>query len=326
MNDKPTEVPTVAAILPSVERVVQRLQHVSIDEVAVARFARELNETPQLSGPEDDALLFRGPRESCANFCLLCDALNFCFWSDQGWELEFAGKLWTRTHAMIAGVLRAIDQDPNWLTADRWRDATMSDVETIFAGRGSIPFPDERLRIMNETGRVLCDRFDGQFAHAVDRTDQDASGIVEILARDFPSFRDAATHSGESVVFLKRAQICVADLHRTLTANGLSGLRGLESLTVFADYRLPQLFRHVGALVLNPQLAATVDQELEVANGSTEEVELRAVTIWIADQLVRELRRMGRSVDAWELDYTLWLKARSPEVRVPHHRTVSIFY
>ena len=130
MNDKPTEVPTVAAILPSVERVVQRLQHVSIDEVAVARFARELNETPQLSGPEDDALLFQGPRESCANFCLLCDALNFCFWSDQGWELEFAGKLWTRTHAMIAGVLRAIDQDPSWLTADRWRDATMSDVRT----------------------------------------------------------------------------------------------------------------------------------------------------------------------------------------------------
>ncbi|MEZ6084976.1 MAG: queuosine salvage family protein [Phycisphaerae bacterium] len=326
MNDKPTEVPTVAAILPSVERVVQRLQHVSIDEVAVARFARELNETPQLSGPEDDALLFQGPRESCANFCLLCDALNFCFWSDQGWELEFAGKLWTRTHAMIAGVLRAIDQDPSWLTADRWRDATMSDVETIFAGRGSIPFPDERLRIMNETGRVLCDRFDGQFAHAVDRTDQDASGIVEILARDFPSFRDVAMHSSESVVFLKRAQICVADLHRTLTANGLGGLGGLESLTVFADYRLPQLFRHVGALVLNPQLAATVDQELEVANGAAEEVELRAVTIWIADQLVRELRRMGRSVDAWELDYTLWLKARSPEVRVPHHRTVSIFY
>lgn len=326
MNDEFTNDVTVAAILPSVERVVRHMKHVSIDDAAIQRFARELYEEPQIAGPEDDALLFHGDRGACANFCLLCDALNFCFWSEQGWTLEFAGQQWTRTHAMIAGVLRAINDDQCWLTADRWHSAAMRDIETIFAGEGAIPFPEQRLRIMNETGRVLGDRFDGQFIHAVDQADRNASRVAETLAQGFPSFRDVATHSGEPVVFLKRAQICVADLHRTLTANGLEGLCGLESLTVFADYRLPQLFRHVGALALGPQLAAVIDQQHEVANGSAEEVELRAATIWIADQLVCKIRDMGRDINAWELDYTLWLKARSPEVRVPHHRTVSIYY
>lgn len=302
------------------------MQHLSIDEAAIKRFAVELFDAPQIAGPEDDALLFRGSRDECANFCLLCDALNFCFWSDEGWELEYAGQRWTRTHAMIAGVLRAIGQDRAWLASDQWRNATAQDVQTIFAGEGSIPLPAERLRIMNETGRVLSDRFNGQFIGAVDQANQDASRVAELLAQDFPSFRDIATHSGEKVVFLKRAQICAADLHRTLIANDLAGLSGLSQLTVFADYRLPQLFRHVGAMRLSPELADAVDQEREIAGGSTEEVELRAATIWIADQLVDELNRMGRPVDAWELDYTLWLSARAPEVCVPHHRTVSIYY
>jgi hypothetical protein len=317
---------TVEAILPSVRRVVKRLQHLAIDDAAIKRFARDLSGAPRIAGPEDDALLFRGTRDECANFCLLCDALNFCFWSDEGWELEFAGKRWTRTHAMIAGVLRAIERDRAWLKADRWRQATPQDIRSIFAGTGNIPSPDERRRIMNETGAVLSDRFAGRFIDAVDQVAQDASGIVEILAREFTSFRDVGSHSGEPVVFLKRAQICAADLHRTLIANNLKGLSGLSRLTVFADYRLPQLFRHVGALRLSAELAVTVDQERELAGGSAEEVELRAATIWIADQLVGEIRGKGHPIDAWELDYTLWLKARSPEVRVPHHRTVSIYY
>ncbi len=317
---------TVEAILPSVERVVSRQKHLAIDEAAVRRFAQELAAQPRIAGPEDDALLFRGNRGECANFCLLCDALNFCFWSDEGWELEYRGQRWTRTHAMIAGVLRGIEQDRTWLKADRWQHATAKDIATIFAGMGSIPLPDQRLRIMVETGQVLTDRFDGQFTNAVDHAVQNAVGITATLAREFSSFRDVAAYSGESVIFLKRAQICAADLHRTWVANGHSGLTGLDQLTVFADYRLPQLFRHVGAMVLSDALTGVVDEEKEIIAGSAEEVELRAATIWIADRLVREICRIGQRVDAWELDYTLWLKARSPEVLVPHHRTISIFY
>ncbi len=322
MNDQLT----VADILPSVERVTKHLKHLSIDRAAILNYARRLMDAPQVSGPEDDALCFRGGRAECANFCLLCDALNFCFWSDEGWELEYAGQCWTRTHAMIAGVLRAVEADRTWLNADRWANATTKDIQTVFGGTGFIPLPDQRLQVMNETGAVLSERFDGQFIHAVDEADQDAANLTAILARAFASFRDVATHSGGRVVFLKRAQICAADLHRTLVANNLAGLRGLQALTVFADYRLPQLFRHVGALVLGDVLADKVDREQPIPSGCEAEVELRAATVWIADQLVQEMRRLGHLIDAWELDYTLWLNARSPEVSVPHHRTISIFY
>jgi len=305
---------------------VGRLRHLTIDEGAVQRFAAELFEAPLISGPEDDALLFRGDRAACANFCLLCDALNFCFWSEGGWEVEFGGRKWTRTYAMIASILKAVAADREWLDANRWRQTTSDDVQRIFAGSGAIPLPEHRRDIMVETGEVLLDRFGGQFVNVIDGAQSHAARIADVIADAFPSFCDVAQHSGAPVSFLKRAQICVADIHRTFRGNGLDGLCGLLQLTVFADYRLPQLFRHIGAIVLTPELAATVDDEQEIEAGSPQEVELRAATIWIGDRLVRELKRLGHDIDAWELDYTLWLRARSPKVTEPHHRTLTTYY
>jgi hypothetical protein len=302
------------------------MRHVRIVPERVEAFAGRL---ATLSGSIDSGehdLGMRGTREDCANYVLIADALNFCFWSELPWEVEYRGKSWTRTFAMMAGLLRGIEKDHAWLTAPRWMAATGADVGQLFAGTGSIPFPERRVEIFHETGVVLAARYRGTFARLVDDVDGDARRVAYRLAEEFPSFRDVVEYDGREIAFLKRAQICAADLHRTWLANGHPGLANMEALTVFADYRLPQLLRHEGLLVLDDAFAQRVDDGKEIPAGSAEEVELRAATVWLSKLIADALARTPAIMLMWELDYILWVLARRPDVSVPHHRTVTHYY
>jgi hypothetical protein len=316
----------IPEVLASCRWVMDRARHLRIDSGAVTRFAQRLVSEPA-SAP--DELTLRGPRDDVANFILITDALNFCFWADPSlkpWRVEFRGRSWTRTQAMMAGMLRAVEQDRDWLSAQRWADATDDDVAGLFAGTGCIPLARQRRDVLRETGAILAERSAGQFSRLVDAAEGDALALTYRLAETFPSFRDVAKYAGEPVAFLKRAQICAADLHRAWQANGLAGLGGMEALTVFADYRLPQLFRHAGMLVVSDELAERIGRGEQLAAGGTEEVELRAATVVIGADLCAVLGELGHPRAAWEIDYELWVRAKQPRVTVPHHRTVTWYY
>ena len=320
------QVATVAEVKESCAAVTARARQVTVDPAAVRRWAKRLAGEPRAVDALDPDLALRGTPEECANHALLTDCLNFCFWAEEPWEVDYRGRTWTRTPAMLASVRRAIEQDPAWLTARRWATVGRSEVEAVFRGRGVIPLIEQRVRILAETGTVLEREYGGQFANAVEEADGQADGLAELLAERFPSFRDVAKYDGREVAFLKRAQICAADLHRGWTANGYAGLAGMDQLTVFADYRLPQLFRHESLLLLAPALAGRIDRQENIAAGSPEEVELRAATVQIGQMLADELTALGQAIAPWQLDYDLWLRARRPEVTVPHHRTITWYY
>ncbi len=314
------------AVLPTCENVLRRAHSVTINEKAIHRWAESVANTPFAEPGEDETLAFAGDRAECANFALITDALNFCFWSDQPWEVEYRDRWWNRTYAMVAGLLKTIELDRQWLRPERWSAATSQDISDIFAGVGNIPLAEQRLRIMQETGVILSERSNGWFSELVDIEEADAARTTDMLARCFASFRDVAVYHGSPVAFLKRAQICVADLHRTWVRNGFSGFTNLERLTVFADYRLPQLFRDRGMMELTSDLAALIDRQEIVEAGSEAEVEIRAATIVIGEMICKALQELGRDVASWQLDYELWLRAKDPNVVVPHHRTVTHYY
>jgi hypothetical protein len=227
---------------------------------------------------------------------------------------------------MYAGILRAVEQDANWLTPQRWQAADADDVAHLFRGQGCIPLPDRRREVLNETGRCLMDHFAGRFATAVEQVQADARALAYMLAEVFPSFTDAPPYQGRTVAILKRAQICAADLHHLWTRLGHGGLEGMDRLTVFADYRLPQYLRHVGVIGLAPELAAAVEARREIPAGSDEEIELRCATVVGADRLRRSLEERGVAIPAWRLDYVLWERSHDPSVLIPHHRTATIYY
>ena len=313
-------------VLESARGVLQSAAFVSIDEQAVHRWAEAQSAAAFATPSLPEELQFSGSRDDSANLILLLDCLNFCFWSDKPWSVDFRGRPWSRTYAMYASVLRAVEQDAGWLKPGCWASVDLDDVARLFHGRGQIPMLEHRRQVLNETGRCLIESFDGCFANAVEQTDRHARRLAYLLADAFPSFRDGPTYRGRTVAVLKRAQICAADLHQCWIRQGYKGLTGLDELTIFADYRLPQYLRHIQVMGLTSDLAARIDSGTELEAGSDEEVELRAATIVAGDLMMTALGDVGIDLAAWHLDFVLWERSHAADVVVPHHRTRTIYY
>ncbi len=274
-----------------------------------------------------------GAPEHTPNWVLLLDALNFCFWGDPDkprWRVAWRGESHDGYNALAAALSRAVEEGrPVWDAA--WLanlDAeTLSDILRPEPGCPGVPLFAERLTNAREVGRVLGDRYDGQFANVVEDADYDAVTLALALEREFSSFADVALWNNKPVPFLKRAQICVADLRAIMNGTGVGAIRGIERLTAFADYKLPQLLRGVGALVYAPTLAQQVDSYTLIPAGSPAEVEIRAATLWAVELLRRSLAERGEQRTASEIDYRIWSESQTKTPgEQPHHRTRTIYY
>ncbi len=331
-----------ATSLPDVREsarfVTDQAKFVHVDLQAITRWSQEQTADSFNTPAPPDELQYTGPRDASANLILLLDCLNFCFWSElsstdlpaeppaEDWKVEYRNCTWQRTYAMYAAVLRAIEDDAAWLTPARWADVDSRDVANLFKGQGSIPQPQERQQVLNETGAILIEHFQGQFQNAVEQANHQAKALAYLLAERFPSFCDAPKYQGQTVAILKRAQICAADLHHCFVRQGYDQLKNLDELTVFADYRLPQYLRHVGIIKIEEGFARRIEAQEEIAASSEEEIELRCATIAASEQILKSLQEQGLSTPAWQLDFVLWERSHDQAITIPHHRTQSIYY
>ncbi len=305
---------------------MEQARLVSIDEAAVGRWAKE---TPQDAlKPLGHELIgqLTGSQEGLANLVLLIDALNFCFWSGNPLQFEWRGTTYHRYEAMFVSIMLAARYEPKWRDAEYWVSVPSEELRETLSGKGELLLLDEREQIVRETGRILIERFDGQFIHAIESVSGRAWPLAVLLMTEFDSFRDVATYHGQIVYLMKRAQICPLDIAACWQAHGHAGLSGLEELTAFADYRVPQALRHLGIIKLAPELAESVDREVEIAPGSEAEVEIRAATIQAVDKMVKACGKVNKRACAWEIDWYLWGLARSGAVQAKHHRTRTVYY
>jgi hypothetical protein len=129
------------------------------------------------------------------------------------------------------------------------------------------------------------------------------------------------------VFFYKRAQIFAADLYGAFKGKEWGQFTDIHKLTAFADYKLPQVLRHLGILNYGQSLAQKVDQKVLLGPGSQGEVEIRANTVWSVELIRQELERKGKGLKAFEIDWILWNLGQRAEFKVrPYHRTATVFY
>lgn len=320
-------------VLTSTAPVMRAARLVRLDAGRVVALAGEWA-TAAWPGQEGlDALHFADGTERTANWMLLADALNFCFWGEAGaprWRVEWQDVVYDGYYALVAALSRAVSEGrPLWDAAylAELREDALAAILRPVAGSPPIPLFAERLANANEVGRVLRTRYEGQFAQAVVAAEYDAVGLARLLARDFASFDDVAEWRGETVRFYKRAQICVADLHAIFRGERWGAIRGLERLTAFADYKLPQRLRQQGVLHYAPELATLVDSYTPIPAGAEAEIEIRAATIWAVEWLRQMLAARGTLRTASTIDYRLWLESQQPGPQEsPYHRTRTIYY
>ncbi|KAF4725574.1 hypothetical protein FOZ63_015469, partial [Perkinsus olseni] len=268
---------------------------VTINSDAVEAFANTLRQ---------DAMISPLPWEECgchlvvdvtadagaeltALFVLLLDSMNFCFWPAGNFEYE---QLSNGVKWALAGP-----DGSKWRTMDSLAEASADDLCGWFNngarivdekdkwGPRDFPLIEERARLVHGLACCLRDNFNGSALKLVESADGSALRLMRTLSALLPGFRDQAidSNTGRQVFFYKRAQICVADIWGAFRRRGKPvraklDFADMSSLTMFPDYRVPQLLRHKGILVYSPALSEIVDSREPIAAGSRTELEIRA--------------------------------------------------
>jgi len=308
-------------VLESARWVMEHAEHVTIDEEALRRSAREL--VRQSLSFVWNGLHFRDGTERTVQYLFVLDSLNFCFWPEPRWRYrDLDGYV-----ALATALKDAVMRGDCLLDAAFLAQMDRAKLQEILDGENEIPLLEERVAILREVGTVLQKEYSGQAARLVERAGRSAEHLVELLAQDFSSFRDEALYRGRRVYFYKRAQIFCADLYGAFEGQRWGGFSDIDELTAFADYKVPQVLRQMGILRYSSELSSRIDRREELPSGSPEEIEIRAGTIWAVELLRRELEQLGKSLRSFEIDWLLWNLGQQEEFRKkPYHRTRTIFY
>lgn len=316
-------------VLETTEDVVQKSTQVKINHQAIERLIAEWpNLYSKISGPVPK-YHFNDGTERTLNYILALDAVNFCFWPDKKekkWAINYNGEKLNGYFALAASFKRSIKEGILLWKSSVLENLSQNELAYIFRGSGRIPLLEERVKNLHQVGKVLTKKWHGNFANIVNRANKNAIRLVELIIKEFPCFRDWSTYKNKRIYFLKRAQLLVADIYGLFRGKSWGKFRQLEKLTCFADYKIPQILHHFGILEYGKYLLAKIRQKQLLLAGSTEEIEIRANTIWAINFLKKALAKKGLFLRAFELDWWLWEKSQRIKMALPHHRIRTIFY
>ncbi|XP_015416631.1 PREDICTED: UPF0553 protein C9orf64 homolog isoform X2 [Myotis davidii] len=224
-------------------------------------------------------------------------------------------------------------------SASYYATVSLDQVRHILRSDTDVPMPliEERHRILNETGKILLEKFEGSFLNCVRKSEKSAQKLMHLVVENFPSYRDVTEFEGKRISFYKRAQILVADTWSVLEGEGDGCFKDISSITMFADYRLPQVLVHLGALKYSEGLLEKLLKGEMLSYGSRQEVEIRGCSLWcvelIRDCLLELIEKKGEKtseeINSILLDYYLWDYARDHRddmKGIPFHRTRCIYY
>lgn len=328
----------VVSIKESCRYVFDHASHVQICEEAVDKVAAEWS-TSSINSLKENITWDADNWHYCADvdsfgpktcqYIFVMDSLNFCFWPTDGFEYEH----------LALGLKAVLEQDPTAFDANKLVCLTVETLRSWFPG-WSLPNAEERVLRLHELGQALLDDFQGLAENMVAKADRSAPKLVKLILQHLPGFRDTSIFQGKLIHFYKRAQILVGDIwaaygirEKNIKGDDSQGqsiyqFHDMNALTMFADYRVPQILRNLGVFVYTAELAADIDTKKEIPFGSEEETEIRACTIIAVEMLRNALLRQGvDNVIEIEIDWLLWQQGEKIKDEIaPHHRTLTIYY
>jgi hypothetical protein len=314
-------------VLTTTRRVVDAAKTVTINHQAIEALAGRIIAHDLSPAEWESDLHWIGDPDATANYILVLDALNFCFWGELRWVVDYEGQRYNGYSALAAALTRALNSGVPLTEAAFLATIDDSQLAAILAGEYTIPLLRERATNLQEVGRVLLERYDGQFRALIHDANGSAITLIQRVIEEFSSFRDVARYDGAEVFFFKRAQILAGDLSGAFNGTDLGRFHDLDQLTAFADYKVPQVLRALGVLAYQPELSRLLSERIELSVGSRFEVEIRAATIWAVEELREALAQLGHQLPAYQLDWTLWQLGQDlPASTEPYHRTRTIYY
>ncbi len=324
--------PDPLGILGSTQYFVENAKFVRIDQGRLKEAAKIIGREAK-KGTDILAEDFNmtGKLENDIQLVFVENTINFCYWSDLNkprFSIEYPkgnfveGGWW----GMVACFRRALDEKVPMLDARCLSQFDLEKTKHFFrsANDQEIPLMEKRVECLREAGKVLLEKFDGKFNNVLKEANYNAIELVRKVYKHFPLFRDEVELDNRKVLFLKRAQIIPNDLVYLEKNNLGFKIKDIDQLTIFADYKIPQILRSLEATEYNKELASKVDSGVRIKQGSREEIEIRASAIWSVELIRQEL---NGKFSANQIDNTLWLISQNKKENIkPYHRTRTIFY
>ena len=332
-------------ILTSAEWISQHSQHVSISTSKLAMVAQEIQNQIQqkpysIHTWKSHPLHPQIGNKKTIDQVFLMDLLNFSFWSDQQDSSTFVVSLdgvpYTGYWTLCACIQRALRNGIPITSPNYYAQIDFEKAQEIFQSDDpysmeSMPLLKERVHVMNKAGKILQEKYNSSFVNCLIQCDHSAQSLLDILWNDFEElFQDGFSYKERRVYFMKRAQILIADLWALLEGKELGYFKDIDSLTIFADYRIPQWLVYKEILCYSDHLHAILKSGSVLPSGDALEIEIRGCSIWACELLKRELESLGVFLNSVLLDFYIWddtiMKKKNLMKDIPFHKTRSIYY
>ena len=315
-------------VLESTKYVVDNAKNVKINEAKVREFASSFDHKNVQHWLNEAPIDFSHmSEEEKLNFLLVFNSMSFRYWGEPKWAVEYKGKEYDGSWAMVVCIRRAMDEGKPILDAHYRANLNRDDFADILQGNVEIPLLDERLSITKKVASTLLQKYDGNLEQLIELAGKDALKLLNLIIENFPSFDDKTTYQGEDIFFYKRAQLLVADIYQIFNGEGYGELNNVDALTACADYKLPQILRGNGILEYSAELAKKIDAQIPIGKDSDEEIEIRASTIWAIEKIKEALQGQGKHNSSFEINNHIWLLSQNKSHGFsPYHHTETSAY
>lgn len=262
--------------------------------------------------------------EEMCLFYLIFNSINYCYF-DHDRKKFFDG-------TMSGSSLAVTRITENWEDLRRPEFLAYVDenylLSELFTAECPISMAKERAHALREVGQFINQNPDFTFRKFFRKYKSNAYFISQIIPTLLSSWEDA---------FFKRAQLFVGMVYGRFQHDEICPFEGgLEDLTVFADYKVPETLIRMGIISPNASLMARIHRREWIHSGSRKELELRAATVLGADALMNALNaRREVPLNALHMDCLLWsAKRKATEVPdglfvqdpITHHYTMTTDY
>ncbi|MFY9731062.1 MAG: queuosine salvage family protein [Candidatus Acidiferrales bacterium] len=246
-------------------------------------------------------------------------------------QVDYEGQHWSDSDAMFACLNRAMNAGVPMLDGGFLAKLTRPQMEKIFAGNIEMQMLDEKLEVLHQAGSVLAEKYNGRFHNFIKSCPpllyDEGNGLIERMAKEFPRFNDVSQYDGNELKFYKLAQLGLWFSYATYPKDGPVRLNDVNKMTSFPDYIVPVALRLLGINSYSPALEHAIDSYQLIPRNSTQEVEIRAHSIY-ATALLREeinkLRSADQQVIIPQVNERLWTHYHTTSW--PHHMTRTIMY
>jgi hypothetical protein len=258
--------------------------------------------------------------EDWGRFVLLGVAVIWRLWPQSGhtmWGIRHDGELTQDAPA----VWMCFERDSESLKLERHAAGAVD--ADFFAGEGELQDVPRRVELLSEVARALLDLHHGSVTGMIDDVAGDALALRDVIVETIPGYLDRPPSPMGVLAFDKLANLAVTMLAARLPVTGT------ERFPIFPDYMVPRHLRYEGVLMYDDQLGRAVDSQEILEAGSRGEMAIRWSSIYAAEQLRKQLERLGNPVTTPDLDYWLWSEAvlgPRAELMGPHHLCITEAY